>query len=47
MEIPVEFCYKSCGKYIVKLSKLPDTITNEKRDGILPENRLYAKYRDS
>ena len=36
-------CYKSCGDYIVTMKKLPDTITNESRKGIV--NPLRAKFR--
>ena len=38
-----DLCYKSCGDYIVTMKKLPDTITNESRKGIV--DPLYASFR--
>ena len=38
-----DLCYKSCGDYIVTMKKLPDTITNESRKGIV--DPLHAKFR--
>ena len=38
-----KYVFKSCGKYIVVLEKLPDTITNESRSNI--SDPIYAKYR--
>ncbi len=38
------YCYKSCGiNWIVKMEKLPDTITNENRKDVV--NKLTAKFR--
>jgi antitoxin component YwqK of YwqJK toxin-antitoxin module len=39
----METVYKSCGNYIVTLTKLPDTITNENRDSVNDVN--HAKHR--
>ena len=39
----IDFCYKSCGDYIVTMKKLPDTMTNESRKGIV--DPLHAKFR--
>ena len=38
-----DIVYKACGEYIVELKRLSDTITNEKRDGVVDRN--YAKFR--
>ena len=38
-----DLCYKSCGNYIVTMTKLPDTITNESRTGIV--DPMHAKFR--
>lgn len=38
----METVYKSCRNYIIYLQKLPDTITNEGRNGI--KNAQYATY---
>ena len=38
-----DIVYKACGEYIVELKRLSDTITNEKRDGVVDSN--YAKFR--
>ena len=38
-----DLCYKSCGDYIVIMKKLPDTICNESRKGIV--DPPHAKFR--
>ena len=38
-----DIVYKACREYIVELKRLPDTITNEGRDGVIDRN--YAKFR--
>ena len=38
-----DIVYKACGMYIVELKRLPDTITNEGRNGVVDRN--YAKFR--
>ena len=39
----IDLCYKRCGDYIVTMKKLPDTICNESRKGIV--DPLHAKFR--
>jgi len=38
-----DIVYKACGEYIVELKRLPDTVTNESRDGVVDSR--YAKFR--
>jgi AMP-activated protein kinase-like protein len=42
-DVAKNFIYKSCGKWIVVMEKLPETLTNECRPNIF--NKSYAKFR--